>query len=159
MKTFSLKQGQINKQWIVIDAKDAVVGRLAAFISHRLQGKHKPTYTPHMHDGDVVVIINADKICLTGKKTDKKDGKIYYRHTGYMGGIKETTAGKILAGKFPHRVLEKAVERMLKKESVLARAQLRSLFIYSGDQHPHSAQQPVEINFAELNRKNVKSNN
>lgn len=156
MKTFSLKQAQINKQWIVIDAKDAVVGRLAAFISHRLQGKHKPTYTPHMHDGDVVIVINADKVFFSGKKSDRKDGKVYYRHTGYMGGLKETTAGKILEGKFPERVLQKAIERMLKKESVLARAQMRSLFIYSGSEHKHAAQNPTIVDFKQLNVKNSK---
>jgi large subunit ribosomal protein L13 len=119
--TASLKPADVEKKWIVIDAENAVVGRLASFIAMRLRGKHRPDYTPHVDCGDYVVVVNADKVKFTGKKlSDKK----YYWHTGYPGGIKERTADKILGGKYPERILEKAVERMLPKESPLARAQM-----------------------------------
>ena len=131
--TASLRPADVDKKWIVIDAQNAVVGRLATFIANRLRGKHLPTYTPHVDCGDFVVVINADKVKFTGKKlTDK----IYYWHTGHPGGVKERTAGKILGGRFPERVLEKAVERMLPKESPLARAQLSHLRVYAGDRAP-----------------------
>ena len=152
--TASLKPADVEKKWIVIDAENAVVGRLAVFIANRLRGKHLPTYTPHVDCGDFVVVINADKVKLTGRKLDQKH---YYWHTGYPGGIKDTTAGKVLGGRFPERVLKKAVERMLPKESPLARAQLSHLKIYNGAEHPHAAQTPETIAFAELNAKNVRS--
>ena len=120
----------------------------------RLRGKHRPDYTPHVDCGDFVVVINADKVKFTGRKLDQK---IYYRHTGHPGGIKEITAGKQLAGRFPERVLEKAVERMLPKESPLARKQLTHLRIYNAPEHPHAAQNPEAIAFADLNAKNVRS--
>jgi len=152
--TASLKPAEVEKKWIVIDAKDAVVGRLASFIAMRLRGKHRPDYTPHVDCGDVVVVLNADKVKLTGRKmTDK----IYYRHTGHPGGVKERIAGKVLEGKYPERVLEKAVERMLPKESPLARKQMTHLRIYAGETHPHEAQNPQTIAFGELNAKNVRS--
>ncbi|OYW98264.1 MAG: 50S ribosomal protein L13, partial [Caulobacter vibrioides] len=115
--TASLKPAEVEKKWIVVDAENAVVGRLASFIAMRLRGKHRPDYTPHVDCGDFVVVINADKVKFTGKKLDDK---VYYRHTGHPGGIKETTPRKVLGGRFPERVLEKAVERMLPKESPLA---------------------------------------
>jgi len=152
--TASLKPAEVEKKWIVVDAQDAVVGRLAAFIANRLRGKHRPDYTPHVDCGDVVVVVNADKVKFTGRKlTDK----VYYWHTGHPGGIKERTADKILGGKYPERILEKAVERMLPKESPLARKQMTQLRIYTGPEHPHEAQNPETIAFAELNAKNVRS--
>ena len=152
--TASLKPAEVEKKWIVIDAENAVVGRLASFIANRLRGKHLPTYTPHVDCGDFVVVVNADKVKLTGRKLQNK---IYYWHTGHPGGIKERTADKILGGRFPERVLEKAVERMLPKESPLARKQMTHLRIYAGAEHPHAAQNPESIAFAELNAKNVRS--
>src|ERR1700684_677971 len=137
--TASLRPSQIEKKWILIDAEDAVVGRLASFIAMRLRGKHRPDYTPHMDCGDYVVVINADKVKFTGRKLDQKT---YYWPTGYPGGIKSRTAGKILDGKFPERILEKAVERMLPKESPLARQQLTHPRIYNGGEHPHAGQTP-----------------
>ena len=152
--TASLRPADVEKKWIVVDAENAVVGRLASFIANRLRGKHLPTYTPHVDCGDFVVVINADKVKFTGAKlTDKT----YYWHTGYPGGIKERTADKILGGKFPERILQKAVERMLPKESPLARKQLGHLKVYAGAEHPHAAQNPETIAFAELNAKNVRS--
>jgi len=152
--TASLKPADVEKKWIVIDAENAVVGRLATFIAMRLRGKHRPDYTPHVDCGDYVVVVNADKVKFTGRKLEQK---IYYRHTGYPGGIKERSAGQILAGKFPERILEKAVERMLPKESPLARKQLTHLRIYNSAEHPHEAQAPETIAFKEMNAKNVRS--
>ncbi len=152
--TASLKPADVEKKWIVIDAENAVVGRLASFIAMRLRGKHRPDYTPHVDCGDYVVVVNADKVKFTGRKLDQK---IYYRHTGHPGGIKQITAGKQLNGRFPERVLEKAVERMLPKESPLARRQMTHLRIYNGGTHPHEAQAPETIAFAEMNSKNVRS--
>ena len=138
----------------MIDAQDAVVGRLASFIANRLRGKHRPDYTPHVDCGDHVVVINADKVKFTGRKLEQKT---YYWHTGYPGGVKERTAGKILDGRFPERILEKAVERMLPKESPLARTQMTHLRLYSGAEHPHAAQNPEVIDFKSMNSKNVRS--
>jgi large subunit ribosomal protein L13 len=152
--TASLKPADVTKKWVVIDAEDAVVGRLASYIALRLRGKHLPTYTPHVDCGDFVVVINADKVKFTGRKLDQKT---YYWHTGYPGGIKERTAGKVLGGRFPERVLEKAVERMLPKESPLARKQMTHLRIYTGASHPHEAQAPEVIDFKSMNAKNVRS--
>jgi large subunit ribosomal protein L13 len=152
--TASLKPAEVEKKWIVIDAENAVVGRLASFIAMRLRGKHRPDYTPHVDCGDYVVVTNVDKVVFTGKKNTDK---IYYRHTGHPGGIKQITAGKQLNGRFPERVLEKAVERMLPKESPLARAQMTHLRIYNGGEHPHEAQNPQTIAFADMNAKNVRS--
>jgi large subunit ribosomal protein L13 len=152
--TASLKPADVEKKWIVIDAQDAVVGRLATFIAMRLRGKHRPDYTPNVDCGDNVVVINADKVKFTGRKLEQKT---YYWHTGYPGGIKERTAGKILSGRFPERILEKAVERMLPKESPLARKQLTHLRIFNGAEHRHEAQNPEVIDFKGLNSKNVRS--
>jgi large subunit ribosomal protein L13 len=152
--TASLKPAEVEKKWIVIDAENAVVGRLASFIAMRLRGKHRPDYTPHVDCGDYVVVINADKVKFTGRKLDQK---IYYRHTGHPGGVKSITAGKQLAGRFPERVLEKAVERMLPKESPLARAQMTHLRIFNGAEHTHQAQSPEPVAFAERNSKNTRS--
>ena len=154
MKTTKfIATADVEKKWIVIDATDIVVGRLATFIAMRLRGKHLPTYTPHIDHGDNVVVINAEKVVFTGKK---RNDKVYYWHTGHPGGLKERTADKILDGRFPERVLRKAVQRMLPKESPLARAQLANLRVYAGSEHPHSAQSPEVIDFKSMNSKNTK---
>ncbi|CAN5251555.1 50S ribosomal protein L13 [soil metagenome] len=152
--TASLKPADVTKKWIVIDAQDAVVGRLASFIAMRLRGKHRPDYTPHVDCGDYVVVLNADKVKFTGRKLDQKT---YYWHTGYAGGVKERTAGKILDGKYPERVLEKAVERMLPKESPLARAQMTHLRLFNSGEHTHEAQNPEVVDFKAMNSKNARS--
>ena len=152
--TASLKPSQIEKKWILVDAEDVVVGRLATFIAMRLRGKHRADYTPNMDCGDHVVVINADKVKFTGRKLEQKT---YYWHTGHPGGIKSRTAGNLLAGKFPERVLEKAVERMLPKESPLARKQLTHLKLYNGAEHPHEAQNPQVVDFTSMNAKNSRS--
>jgi len=151
MKTFSAKPSDIEKKWVLIDAKGLVVGRLAALIATRLRGKHKPSYTPHMDCGDNVIVINAKEVRLTG---NKRTDKIYYWHTGYPGGIKERTADKILDGKFPERILEKAVQRML-PGGPLSRQQMKNLKIYAGPEHPHEAQQPEPLDIGALNAKNL----
>jgi len=153
MTTFSAKPAEIEKKWVMIDAAGLVVGRLASLVALRLRGKHKSTYTPHVDDGDNVVIINAAKIVLTGKKREKK---VYHHHTGYIGGIKERTARSILEGRFPERVVEKAIERMLPR-GPLARRQLGNLRVYPGPDHPHTAQNPELLDVAALNRKNTRS--
>ena len=153
MKTYSAKAADIEKKWVLIDAKGLVVGRLATIVAMRLRGKHKPTYTPHVDDGDNVVIINAAKVVLTGRKVQQK---IYYHHTGHIGGIKERTAKSILEGKFPERVVEKAIERMLPR-GPLARQQLGNLRVYPGPDHPHATQQPQPHDIAAMNRKNRRS--
>ncbi|MBS0274568.1 MAG: 50S ribosomal protein L13 [Proteobacteria bacterium] len=150
MKTYSAKPSEIEKKWVLIDAEGLVVGRLASVIAMRLRGKHKPTFTPHMDCGDNVIVINADKILLTG---DKLKQKTYYHHTGYIGGIKERTAGAIMAGKHPERVVEKAVERMLPK-GPLGKRQLSNLRVYAGTDHKHEAQQPETLDVAAMNPKN-----
>ncbi len=155
MKTYSAKPSEIEKKWWVIDAKNVVLGRLAAEVSMILRGKRKPTYTPHMDCGDNVIIINAAEVHLSGNKADRKDGKIYYRHTGFPGGIKDTTAGKILHSKFPERVVKFAVHRMIHK-GPLGDKQRGNVHIYPGPDHPHSAQQPVVYDFASKNIKNKK---
>jgi len=152
-KTYSAKPSEIKKSWLVIDAKDLVLGRLAAEVAKILRGKHKPTFTPHMDCGDNVIVINARFVGLTGKKADRKDGKIYYWHTGYPGGIKDTTAGKLLEGKYPERVLEYAIKRMITKNN-LRNKQMSNLYIYPGQNHPHEAQQPKVFDFASKNPKN-----
>ncbi|HBN22540.1 MAG TPA: 50S ribosomal protein L13 [Holosporales bacterium] len=154
MKTFSLRKEDVNKEWFVVDAQDVVLGRLAAIIATRIRGKHKPTYTPHIDCGDHIIVINADKVRMTGKKTDDK---VYYRHTGYPGGIKSATAGEVLSGKFPERVLKKAVERMLPK-GPLGRQVFTNLRVYTGSEHPHAAQNPQVLDVAIMNDKNKRSN-
>ena len=148
--TKSIRAQDVEKSWILIDAEDLVVGRVASLIANILRGKTKPSYTPHVDCGDHVIVINADKVRFTGKKlTDN----VYYRHTGYIGGIKGITAGKVLDGKFPERVLEKAVERMVPR-GPLGRAQMRALHLYNGAEHPHAGQQPTTLDVASMNRKN-----
>jgi large subunit ribosomal protein L13 len=153
MATFSQKPADVVKKWILIDAEGLVVGRLATLVASRLRGKHKPTFTPHVDDGDNVIIINAEKVAFTGKKLEDKK---YYWHTGWIGGIKERTAGQLLTGRFPERVLEKAVERMVPR-GPLGRRQMKNLKVYAGATHPHEAQQPVTLDVGALNRKNKKA--
>lgn len=153
MSTYSAKPSEIHKKWLLIDATGLVAGRVASEIAKILRGKHKPTFTPHMDCGDNVVVINADKIALTGNKSATRDGKIYYRHTGYVGGIKETTAGKILASKHPERVLKMAVRRMITRNP-LGDKQFSNLYVYAGAQHPHEGQKPEAYDFASKNTKN-----
>jgi len=150
MKTFSAKPSDIEKKWFLVDAEGVVLGRLASQIAIILRGKHKPSFTPHMDCGDNIVVINAGKVLLTGKKLIDK---IYYRHTGYPGGIKSRTAGEILESAQPDRVIRKAVERMVPKTK-MGRAQLRKLKVYAGTEHPHEAQQPEVIDVGALNSKN-----
>lgn len=152
--TKSAKTADADRKWIVVDAEGVVVGRLATFIAKRLRGKHRADFTPHADVGDFVVVINADKVKFTGKKLTNK---VYYRHTGHPGGIKETTPAKILGGRFPERVLEQAVLRMLPKESPLARNQFKKLHVYAGTNHPHEAQQPTLVDFKSMNSKNVRA--
>ena len=152
MPTYVAKPAEVEKTWVLIDAQGLVVGRLATLVAMRLRGKHKPTYTPHVDDGDNVIIVNADKVVLTGRKVQQKT---YYHHTGYIGGIKERTAGFILSGRFPERVVEKAIERMLPR-GPLARRQLGNLRVYAGPTHPHEAQQPVSLDIGAMNRKNAR---
>ena len=148
--TKSIKPAEVEKKWHIIDADGLVVGRVAVIIANILRGKHKPSYTPHVDCGDHVIVINAGKVVLTGNKRDKK---VYYKHTGYIGGIKEVTAAKVLDGRFPERVLEKAVERMVPR-GPLGRQQMRNLHLFTGTEHPHNGQQPEALDVASLNRKN-----
>ena len=136
--TKSVKPAEVTKKWHLIDAEGLVVGRLATIIANILRGKHKPSFTPHVDCGDHVVVINADKVNFTGRKLDQK---IYYKHTGYPGGLKEVTAGKVLEGRFPERMLEKAVERMIRAARWAAQ-QMRALHLYNGAEHPHGGQDP-----------------
>ena len=153
MKTYSAKAVDVDKKWLLIDGDGLVVGRLAAFITTRLRGKHKPSYTPHVDCGDNIIVVNADKVVLTG---NKRADKTYYRHTGYPGGIKSRTAAQILDGKHPERVVEKAVERMM-PGGPLSNQQLKNLRVYAGAEHPHEAQQPEAVDVAALNPKNARS--
>ena len=153
MATISQKPAEVVKKWIIVDAQDVVLGRLAVFVATRLRGKHKSSYTPHVDDGDNVIVINAEKVALTGKKYQNKK---YYWHTGHPGGIKERTAGQILSSRFPNRLIEKAVERMIPR-GPLGRRQLKNLRVYPGSEHPHTAQQPETIDLSTLNRKNKRN--
>lgn len=153
MKTFVAKSSEVQKNWVLIDAQGLVVGRLASLIATRLKGKHKPSYTPHVDCGDNIVVVNAEKVVFTG---NKYQDKVYYRHTGYPGGIKTTSPQRLLEGKFPDRVIYKAVERMLKR-GPLQRRLMTNLRIYKGIEHPHQAQNPTKLDIAKLNRKNSRS--
>ncbi len=151
--TRSIKPAEVEKNWHLIDADGLVVGRLAVIIANILRGKHKPSFTPHVDCGDHVVVINADKVRFTGNKLQNKR---YYKHTGHPGGIKETSPAKVLEGRFPERVLEKAVERMIPR-GPLGRDQMRALHLYAGSEHPHGGTQPVALDVASMNRKNKAS--
>jgi large subunit ribosomal protein L13 len=150
MKTFNLKPAEVEKKWVLIDADGLVLGRLASIIATRLRGKHLATYTPHVDCGDNIVVINAEKVRLTGNKLADK---VFHWHTGYPGGIKQATIGQRLGGKHPERVIEKAVERMITR-GPLQRKQMKNLKVYAGGAHPHEAQQPVKLDIAAMNRKN-----
>ncbi len=153
MRTYSAKPKDIERAWVLIDAEDVVLGRLAVVIANRIRGKHKPIFTPHMDTGDHVVVINADKVKLSGHK---EDGKIYYRHTGYPGGIKARTPAQVREGKRPEMLIRKAVQRMVPR-GPLGRDQLRKLHVYTGTEHPHDAQQPDVLDVAAMNPKNKRS--
>lgn len=153
MKTFSATPKDIDKKWLLVDAEDIVLGRLAAVVATRLRGKHKPSYTPHMDCGDNVIVINAEKVKLTGRKLEDK---IYYRYTGYPGGVRSRTPASILASSTPERVVSLAIERMIPK-GPLGRKQLSNLKVYAGSDHPHEAQQPQTLDIAAMNPKNKRS--
>ena len=153
MNTYATKPSDIQRKWYVVDAEGVVLGRLSAEISKILRGKHKPCYVPNLDCGDYVVVINADKVKLTGRKLTHKK---YFKHTGWIGGIKETTAGKILSGRFPERVIEKAVERMISRNP-LGRQQMSKLRVYAGSENPHAAQNPEVLDIASMNEKNKRS--
>ena len=153
MTTFSAKPAEVEKRWVVIDAANLVVGRLAAQIALRLRGKHLPIYTPHVDCGDNVIVVNADKVVFTGRKYEQQT---YYKHTGYPGGIKERSAKQILEGRFPERVIEAAVKRMMPR-GPLGRAQMKNLRVYAGPDHPHAAQQPTRLDLGAQNSKNVRT--
>ena len=152
MKTYSMKASEIDRKWVLIDAEGVVLGRLASIIAMRLRGKHKASFTPHMDMGDNVIVVNADKVQLTG---NKRADKTYYRHTGYPGGIRSQTAKQILEGKHPERVVMKAVERML-PGGPLSRQQMTHLRVYAGDEHPHEAQEPEVLDVKAMNPKNTR---
>ncbi len=151
MKTFSATPADIEKSWIVIDAEGVVLGRLASIVAMRLRGKHKATFTPHMDMGDNVIVINADKVQMTGKKREEN----FYWHTGHPGGIKSRTKAQILEGAHPERVVFQAVKRMLPGNR-LSRAQLTNLRIYAGAEHPHEAQSPEALDVKSMNKKNTR---
>ena len=153
MKTFTATPADIDKKWILIDAEGVVLGRLASIVAMRLRGKHKPTFTPHMDMGDNVIVVNADKVQITGRK---RTDRMYYRHTGYPGGIRSTNAEQILAGKHPERVVELAVKRMLPGNR-LSRKLMTNLRIYAGTDHPHEAQSPETLDVKAMNSKNTRS--
>ena len=153
MKTYSAKPSELDKKWLLIDADGLVLGRLASIIAMRLRGKHKPTYTPHMDDGDHIVVINAEKVALTG---NKRSDSVFRWYTGHVGGLKQRSKGAILAGKHPERVILKAVERMVPR-GPLGRRVMGHLKVYAGPTHPHEAQQPVPLDVAAMNRKNKRA--
>ncbi len=149
-QTRSIKPAEVQKGWVLIDAEGLVLGRLATLIANRLRGKHKPSFTPHVDCGDHVVVVNADKIRVTGNKAEQS---VFYWHTGYPGGIKGRSVKERLEGRYPERVLEKAVERMITR-GPLGREQMRNLHVYAGAEHPHAGQQPTTLDVGALNRKN-----
>ena len=153
MKTYSAKPSDVERKWYLVDAENVVLGRLASVVAVRLRGKHKPMYTPHIDCGDNIIVVNADKVRLTGRKLTEKR---FYWHTGYPGGIKSRTIEQILGGKNPERVVIKAVERMIRR-TPLGRRQMRKLFVYAGADHPHAAQKPEVLDMAALNPKNKRS--
>ncbi len=153
MKTYSAKPSEVEKSWVVVDAENVVLGRLAAQVANILRGKNKPIFTPHVDCGDNVIVVNADKVRLTGKK--RRD-KVYHWHTNHPGGIKSTTANELLSGRYPERVVRKAVERMVPK-GPLGRQQMGNLRVYAGPEHPHEAQQPTPVDIGAMNEKNRRS--
>ena len=153
MKTYNAKPADVNRRWYLIDAEGVVLGRLASVVAMRLRGKHKTTFTPHVDCGDNIVIVNAEKVRLTG---NKYEDKVFYYHTGHPGGIKERTARQTLESRYPERLIEKAVERMVPRNN-LGRDQMRKLHIYAGAEHPHVAQQPEALDVGAMNPKNKRS--
>lgn len=151
--TVSIRSQDVDKKWVLIDAQDVVLGRLAQYVAQRLRGKHRAFFTPHADCGDHIIIVNAEKVAITGNKKDAYDDRFFW-HTGYPGGIKSRTKGELLDGKYPERVIENAVRRMLPKDSPLARSQMDNLRVYKGAEHPHEAQQPQVVDFGALSRKN-----
>lgn len=151
--TVSIRSQDVEQKWVLIDAQDLVLGRLAQYVAQRLRGKHRAFFTPHADCGDNIIIVNAEKVAITGNKKDAYDDRFFW-HTGHPGGIKSRTKGELLDGKYPERVIENAVRRMLPKDSVLARQQMDKLRVYKGAQHPHEAQQPEVVDFGALSRKN-----
>lgn len=152
MPTYSARPADVKRDWLLIDAEGAILGRLATVVATRLRGKHKPYYTPHIDCGDHIVVINAEKVRLTGHK---RDDKVFYWHTGHPGGIKQRTMAQILDGRYPERVIIKAVERMIPR-SPLGRQQMRKLRVYAGPAHPHEGQTPEVLDLAQLNPKNTR---
>ena len=153
MKTYSAKPSEIDKKWLMVDADGLVLGRLASIIAMRLRGKHKPSYTPHLDCGDNIIVINAEKVVLTGKKMSDK---VFYWHTGYPGGIKQRTMAEIIEKGHPERLIIKAVERMVPR-GPLGRQQMKNLRVYAGTEHPHEAQKPESLDVAAMNPKNKRS--
>jgi large subunit ribosomal protein L13 len=153
MKTYNAKASDVSRRWVLIDAEGVVLGRLASVVAMRLRGKHKPTYTPHVDCGDNIVVINAEKVKLTG---NKYEDKVFYYHTGHPGGIKGRSARQTLESKHPERLIEKAVERMIPRNN-LGRDQMRKLHVYPGAGHPHAAQSPEPLDLAAMNPKNKRS--
>ncbi|HUF55970.1 MAG TPA: 50S ribosomal protein L13 [Thermohalobaculum sp.] len=153
MKTYSAKPADIDKKWLIVDAEGVVLGRLAAVVATRLRGKHKASFTPHMDMGDNVIVVNAEKVQITGSKLTQKR---YYRHTGYPGGLRSLTAEQVLQSKFPERMIQKAIERMM-PGGPLSRKQLGNLRVYKGAEHPHEAQQPETLDVRAMNKKNTRS--
>jgi large subunit ribosomal protein L13 len=154
MKTYNAKPGDVKAKWHLIDADGVVLGRLAGIVAKILRGKHRPQFTPHMDTGDNVVIVNAEKVKITG---NKKDQSVFYWHTGHPGGVKGRTQRQILEGNHPERVLQKAIERMMPKDSALADKQMTKLHVYAGPNHPHEAQKPEVLDVAKMNPKNKRS--
>ena len=152
MNTFSIKANQVKKNWILIDAENLILGRLASVIATILRGKNKPEFTPSMDCGDNVIVINAEKVKVTGKKLEQS---VFYWHTGYPGGLKEESLEKTLKGRFPERAIERAVQRMLPKNA-LGKKILSNLKVYKGSEHPHAGQNPTFLDVSKLNEKNVK---
>jgi len=150
MNTYSAKPSEVEKKWYLVDADGIVLGRLASIVANRLRGKHKPMFTPNIDCGDHIVVVNAEKVALTGRK---RTDKVYYWHTGYPGGIKNRTADQYLDGAHPDRVIMKAVQRMLPR-GTLGRQQLTKLKVYAGPDHPHAAQAPETLDIAAMNPKN-----
>jgi large subunit ribosomal protein L13 len=153
MKTYSAKPSEIDKKWFVVDADGVVLGRLASVLALRLRGKHRATFTPHMDTGDNIIVINAEKVKITGKKGEQS---VFYWHTGHPGGIKGRTQNELLNGRFPNRVIENAVRRMLPKNT-LGNNVLKNLRVYAGPDHPHVAQNPAVLDVASMNPKNKRS--
>jgi len=154
MKTYSAKPSEMEQKWVVIDADGVVLGRLAGIVAMHLRGKHKPGFTPHIDCGDQIVIINAEKVKVTG---DKKKNDIFYWHTGYPGGLKGIAKGAVLDSRFPERLLVRCIERMMPKDSPLARNQMTHLHVYAGSTHPHEAQKPEVLDVAAMNPKNKRN--